>query len=445
MIKSICFIANHKLTYFYNEIALGLKSNGVSIYWIVPSPKQYVWLSKIYSPENLLLIDLNASKSEAIGDFNIHELLYSDRSLKYDMSIGHEYLVNIQKPIFEFIQKNNISYVFGETTWSFEVLIHRVITKTTLKCKFLSFTGIRIPTGRFAFFEDEGMNKILEINHLNKNKNLVTREIRLETPDYLKKNDQLLKKRNSTKSLLSSLWNFITFKNADKGNPSRPKQLVVIKKRWDTFFNRRHFKSLTTIPINNINDPFVFVTLHQQPEASVDIVGMYYDDQKQNIINLWRKLPLGWKLVVKEHSNSVGCRGSEFFKEIINLPNLILAKETESSIKYLEKCRLVVSVSGTVCYEALLLDKVSFLFGEPFFVGYGHCYNITLSDIKKCDNLESLIIEMKKLNQPSKDVLIEFVLNNSFEGIISNPESNLECMSDNNILKIANAIKHVIN
>ena len=441
--KNICLIANHDLTYFYHEIALQLQNKEVNIFWITPSPKQYKWLCEKYTEKKVLLIDLDTPKNESIGDFNVNELLYSDRTLKFNKEKGYEYLINIQRPIYDFIESNILSYVFGETTWSFEVLIHRIVTrKEELNCKFLSFTGIRIPTGRFSFFEDEKMNKIFELSE-SKNE-IISTDIKIETPDYLKRNDFSLKKKNSILGLFLRLWNLITFKNVDKGNPCRPKVIHTIRLKIREFLNRRYYYSLKTNSIKDIQDPFVFVTLHQQPESSVDIVGMYYEDQKQNIINLWRKLPLGWKLVVKEHSNSVGCRGKSFFESLIDLPNLILVDEKEKAIDFIKKCKLVVSVSGTVNLEALLMGEISFLFGKPHFSGYEQCYNITLSDIKNCDNLSTLIEKKKLIIQPSKEILNKFILKNSIKAVISNPVSNPMCMTDDNIRESSKAIYNVI-
>ena len=57
-------------------------------------------------------------------------------------------------------------------------------------------------------------------------------------------------------------------------------------------------------------------TLHKQPEASVDIVGRYYDNQYTNIQNIWRILPDDWCLVVKEHTNAIGDRPLSFLKKL---------------------------------------------------------------------------------------------------------------------------------
>src|SRR5690606_24694408 len=70
---------------------------------------------------------------------------------------------------------------------------------------------------------------------------------------------------------------------------------------------------------------FVLFTLHKQPEASVDIVGRYFDDQYKVIQSIWRILPESWYLVVKEHTNAIGDRSFSFFRKIKAHRNIILA------------------------------------------------------------------------------------------------------------------------
>src|SRR5690606_12399144 len=135
--KNICFVTNYKKTFFFNELALKLKERGVEVYWVVLNKKLFDYLLPEYGDGKLLLINKNQGDlySEPIGEYKLNELVESDRALKYYGGWGYEYLRNIQEPIYNFIKKNRISFVFGETTYAHEVLIHRITrSKAELNC-----------------------------------------------------------------------------------------------------------------------------------------------------------------------------------------------------------------------------------------------------------------------------------------------------------------------
>lgn len=444
--KNIILIANHELTYFYNEIAMGLQKKGLNIFWITPSPKQSNWLTKRYGNNKVLKVDLSTPKNKPIADLTLNELVYQDRVLKYNKRNGILFLESIQNPVYNFIKENDIQFIFGEKTWAHEELIFRIVEEfEELNCSYLSPHTIRIPSGRFAFFEDPNMmhiyNKGVQVVMDDENQ---SNTISIETPDYLSRNDFLLQKKNSFLGLFFRFWRLITFQNADKGSPCRPKIKITLRNKYREFFARRYYNSLSKRDFKNINKPFVFVTLHMQPEATVDVMGRYYEDQKMNIINLWRKLPKGWLLIVKEHSNAVGCRGKAFFNDLLQLPNVVLVNEKEKSLLYLEKAEAIVSVTGTIGLEALLTDRIALLFGNPHFINYGTCYKITLDEIKNCNTLKELIQAKKVVRQPKKEQFEDYILKNSYEGIISNPISNPLCMSKDNINKVTKAFYSIV-
>ena len=119
-----------------------------------------------YGEDRVLLINLTYGDRPAltVNDFKLNELMYGDRYLRHKTEIGFRYLRHIQKPIYDFIAQNKIKAIFGEITWSHEVLIHRMCKQCPeLDCTFLNPHVVRIPDNRFAFYTDERQSRLLQI------------------------------------------------------------------------------------------------------------------------------------------------------------------------------------------------------------------------------------------------------------------------------------------
>ena len=184
------------------------------------------------------------------------------------------------------------------------------------------------------------------------------------------------------------------------------------------------------------------MALHKQPEASVDVLGRYYEDQYLNILNLWRVLPDDWVLLVKEHTNAIGDRSLSFYNKINSLKNTYFLHEKEDSHEIIFKSCLVATISGTVAYEVALLSKPSITFAPTFFNASNFCKNITLEDLKYCNNINDLLS-----NDSSKQLNDSFqsdILSNSYEGIISDYLSDPRCMDEKNIHLITNSIISIL-
>ena len=136
MSKKICFISNFHITELFEKIAVGLKEKGCEIFWICPNKDAYNKLSKAWGSENTLYIGMSSVISyqrgaetpypESLTDINSNDLVIRDRILKHRSTQGAEYLSKLKTVAFDFLTKNKITAVFGEATWSHEVLINRI-------------------------------------------------------------------------------------------------------------------------------------------------------------------------------------------------------------------------------------------------------------------------------------------------------------------------------
>ena len=226
---NICFIGNYSKTLFFEKVSEYLiKNSKVSVYWISVNKHEASRLKKLYDPEKVLLLnkrilnDIGPDISlEEFNDIKINEIIAGDRVLRKEKEWAFDYLRLVGWYTQKFIKKNRIKFVFGELTWGHEIMIFRLLNyfKSDLDCRFLNPHTIRIPNGKFAFFEDEFQSKMFLSNRPSLRTSFHERLV-LEKPDYLGINNILLKSKNTFRYRLNKFFNFLTGINYDIQNPT---------------------------------------------------------------------------------------------------------------------------------------------------------------------------------------------------------------------------------
>lgn len=445
----ICFVANYTKTFFQNALAIELKKSGYNIFWIVVNINNYEFLRNNYEEKNILYLpkdEVFSSNNSSIFDFKLNELIYGDRVMKYDYDSALEYLTKIQKSVFNFISINSISFVFGETTWAHEILISRIIIHfKSLNSVYLNPHTIRIPSNRFAFFTSEFQDNFLLLEPDYVNKSLPVDSFKLIKPDYLLINDNKIKASISFNGRLKRLKSFITSNNLDINDPTllKPKSKYNIVLPIKNEINKELYKRVKTIGLDFLADrKFLLVTLHKQPEASIDVIGRYVEDQTQNILNLWRMLPEGWLLVVKEHSNAIGDRSLSWYNNLIKYNNIFFANEKLDSYDLIDLCQAVYTVSGTIAYEAALKNKSALVSTNTFF-NFPYVKKVTTDTFLKSKNLIEILDEIPDENINISNIKKKIYFN-SFKGIISDPLNNPLCMEKSNINIVVKAFLRIL-
>ena len=107
--------------------------------------------------------------------------------------------------------------------------------------------------------------------------------------------------------------------------------------------------------------------IHYQPEASTVIGSPYFTDQLNVIKNLAFLMPSNVKLVVKEHVSNVGFPSVAFYQKIKSIPNVILVWHDYNIKELIRNSMGVVTLTSTAGFEALLLGKKTYHFGDVFY------------------------------------------------------------------------------
>ena len=104
--------------------------------------------------------------------------------------------------------------------------------------------------------------------------------------------------------------------------------------------------------------------LNTEPEVALLAFGRPYRNQIETVRNLAAALPVGWKLVVKEHPNAYGYRTTKYYRKLKQIPNVLLAGPTADTGALTDGAGLVALVYGTIGLEAIIKQKPVLIFSE---------------------------------------------------------------------------------
>ena len=109
--------------------------------------------------------------------------------------------------------------------------------------------------------------------------------------------------------------------------------------------------------------PFVFYPLHFEPEVSLQVYGKPFQNQVELVRNLSLSVPVGTRIVVKEHPRSLGFRSRSYYRKLLDMPNVRLCDPFTPAIEIVKRAAAVAVVSGTIGFEAAVVGKPVMVFG----------------------------------------------------------------------------------
>ena len=205
------------------------------------------------------------------------------------------------------------------------------------------------------------------------------------TPDYMASNGLLLQDPLSKYAKfgnLSNLWRLGTYQllrrgPADRNYRSGPPltySLIHAKRsavRWARSKLLGKYFSRPTA-----GDRFFLYPLHFHPEASTSVNSRWYVDEYPVIKNLAFSLPPGTWLYVKDHPSAVGYPKLAFYEHVSRLPNVKLIHPGANTKQLISDSVGVITQTGTVGYEALVLRKPVWVLGEVFYDFHPGCLKV---------------------------------------------------------------------
>jgi hypothetical protein len=168
--------------------------------------------------------------------------------------------------------------------------------------------------------------------------------------------------------------------------------------------------------IKNIDEynQFIFFPLHQDPERSLLLTVPFYTNQLEVITNIVKSLPIGYKLLIKEHPGMMNreWRPISYYKKLMSLPNVVLVHPNVKPEDLYKKCSLVIAIAGTACFEASFYQKPSILLADTSFS--------RLSFINRVSSMEELPTAIRTSLKKNVDLselneYVDILLQNTFE------------------------------
>jgi len=112
---------------------------------------------------------------------------------------------------------------------------------------------------------------------------------------------------------------------------------------------------------------YAFFPLNKEPEVALLVHSRCYLNQIEVARNVAKSLPVGMKLLVKEHPGGQGYHPLSFYRKLLAIPNVVLAPPQMESRKLVEKACLIALIRGSIGFEALIMKRPVIHFGyAPF-------------------------------------------------------------------------------
>jgi len=115
----------------------------------------------------------------------------------------------------------------------------------------------------------------------------------------------------------------------------------------------------------DLEQPFIYVSLHYQPECSTSPMGGYFVHQDIMLDVLMQSIPKDIKLYVKAHLRE-GYSDS-ILRRMIQDERTVLIEPSMNSFNFISKSLAVATITGTAGWEAFINKKPVLMFGKYFY------------------------------------------------------------------------------
>ena len=145
-------------------------------------------------------------------------------------------------------------------------------------------------------------------------------------------------------------------------------------------------------------------------------------------------------LLIKEHSHAIGNRSFDFYRDLAEIPNLVLLHPNESSRDAISKAVLVISNTGTSSLEAAIIGIPAVTTTKMFF------HELMLKET--FNPFEENVMQLLKYKHQIKLDLLEAkfldIYKGSLEGNCGDFQTDKSVLEDKNIKKLQSSFKNII-
>tara|TARA_B110000908_G_scaffold121884_1_gene142949 strand:- start:5413 stop:6966 length:1554 start_codon:yes stop_codon:yes gene_type:complete len=168
--------------------------------------------------------------------------------------------------------------------------------------------------------------------------------------------------------------------------------------KLNVFYNKIANRSI------HLNDDYVFVGLHMQPEKTSQPMGGEYDNQLMMIKILSDSVPNGWKVFVKEHPNQFNVkkvpnrhyRDKLFYQCLGKLKNVVIVPLEIDSVDLIRNSKMVATLTGTLGWEAITKNIPALVFGNTYYIACRAAKKITSVESSKKAIQDLLLLKQEE-------------------------------------------------
>lgn len=158
--------------------------------------------------------------------------------------------------------------------------------------------------------------------------------------------------------------------------------------------------------IKDVNyEKFIYYPLSLDLERNLLINSPLQNNQLEFIRQIAKSLPPYFKLLVKEHPHQVfrEWRPIKYYKEIMEIPNVLMIHPTVHSDILYRNCKMVIAIGGSSPLEASFFEKPSIVLADNFYC--------VLPSIKKLESINNLpeLIRTQLTTQVNPSLLTDLV------------------------------------
>ena len=192
------------------------------------------------------------------------------------------------------------------------------------------------------------------------------------------------------------------------------------------------------------SEKYVLFLLHKEPEASTFFKSPFFVDQRYLIEIIAKSLPIGYLVYVKPHHNDFGDKPLSYFKKMICRPNIRMLMMNLNSQELVKKSAAVITISGTVGWEGIILGKPVITFGRVFYNHFDQVMHVR--DVTELPYiLRKAIFDYKA----DSELMLKYVYAHILETYEGNPLSpiytNNASLEKGNITKIVDGISRELD
>lgn len=222
-------------------------------------------------------------------------------------------------------------------------------------------------------------------------------------------------------------------------------QLPAWRDPFAKFFHEdslSYFEHIIGYENNSIDykQQYIYFPLQLQPEMTTSSIGGKFHDQAFAIESLARKLPPGIKIYVKENPKQAGyMRGPMFFHRLHRIDAVEILPSWANTHELTKNAMAIATITGTVGWEALQLNKPAIIFGSPWY--------LSLPGVTQFDENFDWVATINQENNPTNlEQAAGYLLEQAHTGVIDRHYEVIAKDYDKktNIQKVAKTIVNLI-